>query len=179
MAPEENRESVETDEFIYPDQVLEAMDYSLQQCRHCQSRDIDDLDLVSHSMSKDELMALFDTINKLGSFNVILDIGSRSGCVLMAGALLSPKAEKLIGVELDEKWSNLSRKVARKFELDDRVEIHNIDAGGAEGLELIEKADLVIMHNPFEWFSTDGGAKTFGMMTKHFKAHFSDYFRIN
>ena len=89
----------------------------------------------------------------------------------MAGALLSPKTERLIGVEIDEKWSNLSRKVAKKFELDDRVEVHNINAGDKEGLALVEKADLVIMHNPFEWFSTDGGAKTFGMMTKHFKAH--------
>ena len=89
----------------------------------------------------------------------------------MAGALLSPKTARLIGVEIDEKWSNLSRKVAKKFELDDKVEVHNINAGDKEGLALVEKADLVIMHNPFEWFSTDGGAKTFGMMTKHFKAH--------
>ena len=91
MAPEEHVDSLETDEFIYPDQVLEAMDYSLQACRSCKSRDIENLELVSHSMSKDDMMALYDTIKDFGDFKNILDIGSRSGCVVMAGALLLPK----------------------------------------------------------------------------------------
>merc|ERR1712213_97620 len=69
---------------------------SLQACRACKSRDIENLELVSHSMSKDDMMALYDTIKDFGDFKNILDIGSRSGCVVMAGALLLPKTEKLI-----------------------------------------------------------------------------------
>lgn len=86
-------------------------------------------------MSKDDMIALFDTIKDFGDFQTVLDIGSRSGCVVMAGALLMPKTEKFIGVEIDEKWSNLSRKVAKKFELDDKVAIHNLDIG-SKGIDL-------------------------------------------
>ena len=45
MAPENEQKSVETDEFIYPDQILEAMEYSLQECQECQSRNIENLNL--------------------------------------------------------------------------------------------------------------------------------------
>ena len=69
------------------------------------------------------------------TLKTVLDIGSRSGCVVMAGALLMPKTEKFIGVEIDEKWSNLSRRVAKKFELDDKVSIHNLDIG-SKGIDL-------------------------------------------
>ena len=86
-------------------------------------------------MSKDDMIALFDTIKDFGDFKTVLDIGSRSGCVVMAGALLMPKTEKFIGVEIDEKWSNLSRRVAKKFELDDKVSIHNLDIG-SKGIDL-------------------------------------------
>ena len=111
------------------------IEYSLQCCKLCNSREIEDLELVSHSMSKDDMIALFDTIKDFGHFKTVLDIGSRSGCVVMAGALLMPKTEKFIGVEIDEKWSNLSRRVAKKFELDDKVSIHNLDIG-SKGIDL-------------------------------------------
>lgn len=45
MAPESEEKSVETDEFIYPDQILEVMEYSLQECQECQSRNIENLNL--------------------------------------------------------------------------------------------------------------------------------------
>ena len=45
MAPESEEKSVETDEFIYPDQILEVMEYSLQECQDCQSRNIENLNL--------------------------------------------------------------------------------------------------------------------------------------
>ena len=59
--------------------------------------------------------------------------------------------------------------MAENFELDDRIEIHNIDAGSKEGLKLVGEADLVIMHNPFEWFAKDGGRSIFKELTKTFK----------
>ena len=65
-------------------------------------------------MSKDDLTALFSTLND-GKFKTILDIGSRSGCVLFAAALMT-KAETIIGIEIDENWAKLSKKINRKFE---------------------------------------------------------------
>ena len=82
---------------------------------------------------------------------------------------LTFKTERLIGVEIDEKWANLSRKVAKKFELDDKVEIHNCDIGSKDGLKLVSESDLIIMHNPFEWFTKDGGQSIFARLTENFK----------
>ena len=45
LPPENENESIETDEFIYPDQILEAMEFSLQQCSICKSREIHNLEL--------------------------------------------------------------------------------------------------------------------------------------
>jgi len=45
LPPTEDNETLETDEFIFPDQILEAMDFSLQQCTICKSREIQNLEL--------------------------------------------------------------------------------------------------------------------------------------
>ena len=114
MAPEGKDESLETDEFVYPDQVLNAMEYSLQKCNECNSRDISDLELISHSMSNDDMTALFSTLNK---FDVILDVGSRTGCVLYAAYLMT-KARNIIGVEIDADWCKMQNKIIHQFQFE-------------------------------------------------------------
>jgi len=39
----------------------------------------------------------------------------------------------------------------------DRIEILNDDISSAKSLEKLSSADLIIMHNPFEWFTKDCG----------------------
>ena len=112
MTPDEKSGTLETDEFIYPDQVLEAMDYSLQECNECKSRDIKSLELVSHSMSNDTLTALFDTIS---DFEVLVDVGSRSGCVLYAAYLMTG-AKNIIGIEIDKDWCTLQNNILKTFQ---------------------------------------------------------------
>ena len=51
----------------------------------------------------------------------------------------------------------------------DRIEIHNENIANKEGLKLLSEAELVIMHNPFEWFSKEKGEKEFELMKSHFK----------
>ena len=41
-----------------------------------------------------------------------------------------------------------------------------------DGLELVEKSELIIMHNPFEWFTKDGGRSIFDKLTQNFKESF-------
>ena len=55
----EEEEVVEVDEFLYPDQVLKITDFSTSECGDCKSKNINDLEMVSHSMSQDELTVLF------------------------------------------------------------------------------------------------------------------------
>jgi len=65
-------------------------------------------------MSKDDLTALFSTL-KENNYKNIIDIGSRSGCVLFAAALMT-KAQSIVGIELDQNWAKLSQKINKKFE---------------------------------------------------------------
>jgi len=51
----------------------------------------------------------------------------------------------------------------------DRIEIHNENIANKKGLNILSEADLVIMHNPFEWFSKEKGEKEFELMKSNFK----------
>lgn len=167
LAPDEEMNSLETDEFIYPDQVLEAMEYSLQKCTVCNSTDnIQDVNLVTHSMSKDDMTALFATLKK--SYSVILDVGSRTGCVLFAAHLMT-SAKRIIGVEIEKGWVDISQKVIQKFDMQDRIEVYNESIVSEKGLLLLGEADLIIMHNPFEWFAKEKGQKEFKLLQRHLK----------
>ena len=74
-------------------------------------------------MSKDDMMALFATLKK--DYSVILDIGSRTGCVLFAAHLMT-KCERIIGIEIEKGWVDISRKVAQKFEMEGKLLTHRI-----------------------------------------------------
>ena len=104
---------------MYPDVVLNAMDFSLQSCCDCNSRNIKDLELVSHSMSNDTLIAVYD---ELKDFKVILDVGSRTGCVLYAAYLMS-NAEKIIGIEIDPGWCQLQQKIVDQFQFEGNLDL--------------------------------------------------------
>lgn len=153
LAPDDQSDFVETDEFVYPDVVLDAMKYSLQKCNKCDSRDVSDLELVSHSMSNDTLTALFDT---LPGYDIILDVGSRTGCVLYAAHLIT-QAKQIVGIEIDANWCKLQKEIVHQFHFNDRVEVINGDVTSKKGLAQVEKADLIVMNNPFEWFAKDRG----------------------
>ena len=122
LPPDDQSHFVETDEFVYPDVVLNAMEYSLQKCNKCDSRDVSDLELVSHSMSNDQLTALFDT---LPTYNIILDVGSRTGCVLYAAHLMT-QAKEIIGIEIDANWCKLQKDIVHQFQFNGRTFPRNI-----------------------------------------------------
>jgi len=44
------------------------------------------------------------------------------------------------------------------------------DVGSDKSLNILSKSDLVIMHNPFEWFSKDAGKSTFDKISKNLKS---------
>ena len=66
-------------------------------------------------MSKDDMMALFHTLKK--DYSVILDIGSRTGCVLFAAHLMTD-CKRIIGIEIEKEWVDISKKVAHKFDME-------------------------------------------------------------
>jgi len=91
----------------------------------------------------------------LGSLKdkTVLDIGSRLGCVLFYGAIYS-KAKHLVGVEVNKYFVDLQNQILDKNpSLKKKITIAHEDIFKVDK-ELINKCDVVIMHNVFEWFGT-------------------------
>ncbi|CBY08894.1 unnamed protein product [Oikopleura dioica] len=163
---DEEDEVVEVDEFLYPDNVLKETDFSTSECAVCKSKNINDLEMVSHSMSQDELTVLFEEIK---DFDVMVDIGSRTGCILYAAHLMT-KAKEIIGIEIDDEWCKIQDNVVQKFGMQDRIKIVSDDVKSEKSKKILSKADLTIMNNPFQWFSKDNGKQDFECILKNLKA---------
>ena len=86
-------------------------------------RDIRPLHLVSHSFSLPQLRLLFSK-GALGDARgqTIVDVGSRLGAVLWAGAAYS-SAARLVGVELSAHFARVQSRVVDSFRLGGRVQV--------------------------------------------------------
>jgi len=60
------------------------------------------------------------------------------------------KAKKLVGIELSKYFCDLQSEIVKDFKLGDRVEIVHSDV--LEQGKLMAKADVILMHNVFEFF---------------------------
>jgi len=49
----------------------------------------------------------------------MVDIGSRTGCILYAAHLMT-KAEEIIGIEIDDEWCKIQDNVVQKFGMQGR-----------------------------------------------------------
>lgn len=86
-------------------------------------RDIRPLHLISHSFSLPQLRLLFSD-SALGNLSgkTLVDVGSRLGAVLWAGAAYS-KAKRLVGVELSAHFASTQQQIIDGFRLGERVQV--------------------------------------------------------
>lgn len=140
------------DAFLFPDDILDdlcdAGKMSRHYCSSCGSKKTQKLDLVSHSFSSWELKWLFTKVLPPLDNKVILDVGSRLGCVLYAAAEYT-NASKIIGVELNEEFCSLQQSIVEQYKYD-KVEI--IQADIRTKSQLLEFCDVIILNNVFEHF---------------------------
>ena len=137
---------------------------------------------------------LVDRCNTAGQFDAaeilehngsLVDVGSRLGIVLFS-ALFSTSLRNIIGLESNEWFVSISKKIhtqivshsssrvvgnrsraGKQKHLEgksERVVILHEDALSPSGLEHIASANLLVMHNVFEWFSKE--EEQVGMWTK-------------
>lgn len=99
---------------------------------------------------------------------VILDVGSRVGALLWVGSLFS-NAKQLIGIEINKTFTDLTTQVSKDFQLNDKIKIINDDILNQPGI--IELADVIILHNVFEWFVSDDQklVELWSLIQKHTK----------
>ncbi|KAF8944187.1 hypothetical protein BGZ47_004548 [Haplosporangium gracile] len=147
---------VHVDGFLYTeddvDELCDEGKLSRNYCQKCGSKNTKPLNFISHSASVLQLQFLFQVLLKgeRSQDKVILDVGSRLGAVLYAGHLFT-EAKKLIGVEMNEYFCKLQTEMVRKHRLQDRIEI--VHDNLLNRANLLEKADIVIMNNVFQFFS--------------------------
>ena len=144
------------DAFLFSDDVLDELcdegKMSRHYCTSCGSKTTQKLELISHSFSSWELKWLFTKLLPDLTDKVILDVGSRLGCVLYAASEYT-EAARIVGVEMSQEMCALQQSIVEQYKYSDRVEIVCSDIRAAENH--LKSADVIILNNVFEHFMSN------------------------
>ena len=106
--------------------------------------------LLTHSCSVLRLEYIFTVLlPPIPADKKILDVGSRLGAVLY-GAYTLTKASQIVGVEMNEEFCELANATVQKHNMDDRISVVHAELSTVP--EVLREADVVILHNVFDWF---------------------------
>ncbi|XP_058707106.1 uncharacterized protein LOC131585220 [Poecile atricapillus] len=144
---------IHVDAFLYDDDVVDSLceegKMSRSYCTQCGSYKTASLEFISHSFSLMELKFLYQHVLPDLTGKVVVDVGSRLGAVLFAGYLYS-SASQLYGVEMNADFCQLQEMMITKYEFIDRIKVVHADI--CTQPSLLQKADVVVMNNVFEYF---------------------------
>lgn len=144
---------VHIDAFLYDDDFVDTMceegRMSRNYCTECGSYKTASLEFISHSFSLMELKFLYLHVLPDLTGKVVVDVGSRLGAVLFAGYLYS-SASQLYGVEMNADFCQLQEMTITKYQFIDRIKVVHADI--CTQASLLQKADVIVMNNVFEYF---------------------------
>uniref|UniRef100_A0A8B9N4E2 Methyltransferase type 11 domain-containing protein n=1 Tax=Accipiter nisus TaxID=211598 RepID=A0A8B9N4E2_9AVES len=144
---------IHVDAFLYDDDFVDSLceegKMSRSYCTECGSYKTASLEFISHSFSLMELKFLYQHVLPDLTGKVVVDVGSRLGAVLFAGYLYS-SASQLYGVEMNADFCQLQEMMITKYQFIDRIKVINADI--CTQASLLQKADVVVMNNVFEYF---------------------------
>ncbi|XP_066525592.1 uncharacterized protein zgc:109986 [Hoplias malabaricus] len=145
--------TVHVDAFLYDEETVDSLceegKMSRNYCLNCGSRRTSLLEFISHSFSIPELLFLFHHVLPDLTGKLVVDVGSRLGAVLYGGYLYSAAAQ-LVGVEISEEFVKLQTMILEKYGFSDRIQVIHADICSQSAL--VQKADVLIMNNVFEYF---------------------------
>ncbi|XP_054470504.1 uncharacterized protein zgc:109986 isoform X2 [Anoplopoma fimbria] len=148
-----SRPTVHVDGFLYDEDQVDVLceegTMSRSYCLTCGSYRTAPLDFISHSFSISELRFLFENVLPDLSGRLLVDVGSRLGAVLYGGHVFS-SASQLVGLEISEEFVKLQNNILQKYKLTDRIQVLHTDVLLQN--VLLQKADVLIMNNVFEFF---------------------------
>ncbi|VDK64204.1 unnamed protein product [Onchocerca ochengi] len=153
-----NRDTtVHVDAFLYDDddvdELVDQGKLSREYCAQCGCREIMPLTFISHSLSIDQLRYAFTVLVPLSKDmkgTLIVDVGSRLGSVLYAVYSYSSGLVNAIGIEMNEDFCKLQKKVIEINGMEANVKVINDDV--RKQAEVISVADIVVLHNVFSFF---------------------------
>lgn len=138
-----NKSEKVVDTFLYPDDILDELvdegSFKRAFCTKCgEDSSVEMYNFVSHSFSTEEMSWIFSRVPN----TKLLDIGSRFGAVMYAAE--QHHFTSITGIEIDPKMASLSKSLGVKSTI--------ITGDIAKNLGLIEKSDVIIFNNVFEYF---------------------------
>jgi hypothetical protein len=160
------------DAFLFDESDVEEMTASgkiaTHFCRQCGSKNVDEIELITHSCARDDLEFIFDAVLPDLTGKVLLDIGSRIGAVLF-GAHIFSSPSNIIGIEMNGELCHIAQKTAQQFQMLDRIQI--IHGELSTRLDLVTSADVIVLNNVFDWFApVDIQVKLWQMLRQHVKS---------
>ncbi|XP_025950853.1 uncharacterized protein LOC112980317 isoform X2 [Dromaius novaehollandiae] len=129
---------IHVDAFLYDDDFVDSLceegKMSRNYCTECGSYKTSSLEFISHSFSLMELKFLYQ--------HVLPDLTGK-------GYLYS-SASQLYGVEMNADFCQLQEMTITKYQFIDRIKVVHADI--CTQASLLQKADVVVMNNVFEYF---------------------------
>ncbi|XP_047997998.1 uncharacterized protein LOC125235472 [Leguminivora glycinivorella] len=158
------------DEFLYDEEQVDELvkdgKLSRHYCLDCNSQNIKELNLISHSMSRVQLQYIFKVLlPKDLEDKQILDVGSRFGGILYS-AYYFTNASNIIGIEMNKECCEIQEKIIKQFGMDkNRIKIVHSDVTDKD--DLVKKSNICIM-NCFDFFiPTEDHKKLWYFFKKH------------
>ncbi|CAH0399997.1 unnamed protein product [Chilo suppressalis] len=137
------------DEFLYDQDAVHELvkEGKLQRhyCLTCNSRNIKDLTLISHSMSRQALQYIFQVLlPKELEDKQVLDVGSRIGAVLY-GAYYFSRAGSIVGIEMNKECCDVQQRIINQYAMDNnRIKVINSDV--MERSDVVQNSDVIIIN---------------------------------
>ncbi|PZC75338.1 uncharacterized protein LOC110378752 [Helicoverpa armigera] len=142
------------DEFLYDDDAVDKLvkkgKLKKHYCTDCNSRNIQELIYISHSMSCKALQYIFKVLLPSDlEEKQILDVGSRLGAVLY-GAYYFSNAGTIVGIEMNEECCDVQKRIIEQYTMDvNRIRVVHSDV--MERSDLVANSDIIVI-NILEFF---------------------------
>ncbi|XP_076633573.1 uncharacterized protein LOC143347867 [Colletes latitarsis] len=144
------------DAFLYDnkevDELIEEGKLNNLYCANCGSTDVNEYNIISHSMSVSAMLYIFHSVLPPLEGKTLLDVGSRLGAVLY-GAYIFTSASNIIGVEMNKELCTLQCDMIQKYKMDDRINIVNKRIEDCS--KIVQSSNIIIMNNPFEFYVSE------------------------
>jgi len=145
--------TIHVDSFLYDedqvDELCDSGELSRNYCKSCGSKDTAAITFVSHSVSMKQIKYIYQFLLPDLHGKMVLDVGSRLGAVLYGGYFYS-RAERLVGVEMNADFCRLQQSIIDAYCLSSRI--HVVCSDICEQGHLVSQADIIVLHNVFEFF---------------------------
>eukprot|EP00095_Tigriopus_kingsejongensis_P007271 maker-scaffold144_size312663-snap-gene-2.36 protein:Tk07271 transcript:maker-scaffold144_size312663-snap-gene-2.36-mRNA-1 annotation:"hypothetical protein L798_15132" len=146
--------TIHLDAFLYDeadeDALVQAGKIPKSACRQCGSQNVQDMTVVTHSCSRNQLEFIFTCLlPELPAHKKVVDVGSRLGAVLYAAYCYTP-CQNILGIEMNQDLCDITGTTIAKFHLGNRIQCVNAELSTMP--DLVASADVLVLHNVFDWF---------------------------